>query len=869
MNRTAIASPVQEMADFPKPPLRRRRIIERPRLIRAIDRSRARVRLLVGSAGYGKTTLAEQWAAVPGKRVAWVRARRSSADVAVLVRQLAAASAANLPGCDRRVMERLNATADPADELDVLVDLLAEDLADWPEDGWIAVDDYHHIMESSDAEAFIESVVRQSPVQLLISTRDRPRWVSTRTVLYGEVVEIGESMLAMSEDEVSDLLVGAHEEMGAGLHAVAGGWPALIGIASMTIADSPLLGEDVITQKQVCAFFAEGMYRCLSAETRAGLTLLATAPSLDFELATELLGAEIAERVCSEALTIGVLEERGGKLDFQPLAAAFLEDRARRETAADVRLASVRALEIYRARREWDAAFDVVAGQDMDGLEELLEDALDDLLNSARLATLATWIDRASASGAEAPALLVAAAEIDLRHGRHTSAETRAMQAIRKGSSADSEFRAVEVAARAAHVGSREDEALELYRRALELASDPRRRRKALWGLVVCAGALELDEAHELMSELEADTAGSGPTELVRLVDRQLSLGLRFGYVKHLDEARRVAELVPLVDDPFYRCSFRSMYSWALTLTCFYAEASQQAKLLLDDARDYRVDVAIPHAQALHGYAAAGLRRFGEANELLIEAAATARAFNDPFAEQNAYALRIRVLVEEGRAMEACSIEPPATPRSVKGMQGEVLASRALALATLGRLTEALEIGSNAASLTQGIETRVLWPAVKAVVALKSRSADIVDRAAELVDVAFGSGAVDPLVCAYRGNADLLSVLLSQAGTVERTVFALNRAGDNDIANAAGLNASGSLDPRSSLSAREREVYDLVCAGLSNKEIAGRLFITEGTVKVHVHKMFDKLGVRSRTALALSAVHERFRQATSADDSDH
>ncbi len=65
------------------------------------------------------------------------------------------------------------------------------------------------------------------------------------------------------------------------------------------------------------------------------------------------------------------------------------------------------------------------------------------------------------------------------------------------------------------------------------------------------------------------------------------------------------------------------------------------------------------------------------------------------------------------------------------------------------------------------------------------------------------------------------------------------------------------LDPVQTLSPREREVYDLVCEGLSNREIASSLFISEATVKVHVHHVFDKLGIRSRTALAMNAVHER------------
>ncbi|MDF2751497.1 MAG: hypothetical protein K0T00_2673, partial [Gaiellaceae bacterium] len=44
-----------------KPPVSRRRIIERPRLTRLLDESPARIKMLVAPAGYGKTTLARQW----------------------------------------------------------------------------------------------------------------------------------------------------------------------------------------------------------------------------------------------------------------------------------------------------------------------------------------------------------------------------------------------------------------------------------------------------------------------------------------------------------------------------------------------------------------------------------------------------------------------------------------------------------------------------------------------------------------------------------------------------------------------------------------------------------------------------------------
>jgi len=60
-------------------------------------------------------------------------------------------------------------------------------------------------------------------------------------------------------------------------------------------------------------------------------------------------------------------------------------------------------------------------------------------------------------------------------------------------------------------------------------------------------------------------------------------------------------------------------------------------------------------------------------------------------------------------------------------------------------------------------------------------------------------------------------------------------------------------DPFDALSARERAVASLVQRGLRNKEVASELGLTEGTVKVHLHKVFDKLGIRGRTELILLA----------------
>ena len=57
------------------------------------------------------------------------------------------------------------------------------------------------------------------------------------------------------------------------------------------------------------------------------------------------------------------------------------------------------------------------------------------------------------------------------------------------------------------------------------------------------------------------------------------------------------------------------------------------------------------------------------------------------------------------------------------------------------------------------------------------------------------------------------------------------------------------------LSVREREIVTLVAQGFKNKEMAERMFISQQTVKNHLHNIFDKLGVSDRLELALYAIH--------------
>jgi DNA-binding NarL/FixJ family response regulator len=67
------------------------------------------------------------------------------------------------------------------------------------------------------------------------------------------------------------------------------------------------------------------------------------------------------------------------------------------------------------------------------------------------------------------------------------------------------------------------------------------------------------------------------------------------------------------------------------------------------------------------------------------------------------------------------------------------------------------------------------------------------------------------------------------------------------------LDARNAAAPARELSAREREVLDLLATGLANKQIARQLGISDRTVKAHLTRIFQQIGVTDRTQAALWA----------------
>ena len=71
------------------------------------------------------------------------------------------------------------------------------------------------------------------------------------------------------------------------------------------------------------------------------------------------------------------------------------------------------------------------------------------------------------------------------------------------------------------------------------------------------------------------------------------------------------------------------------------------------------------------------------------------------------------------------------------------------------------------------------------------------------------------------------------------------------------IRASRTADPLAELSEQERAVFELIGEGLTNREIAERLFLAEKTIKNYVSRLLAKLGMQRRTQAAVLATELR------------
>ena len=183
-------------------------------------------------------------------------------------------------------------------------------------------------------------------------------------------------------------------------------------------------------------------------------------------------------------------------------------------------------------------------------------------------------------------------------------------------------------------------------------------------------------------------------------------------------------------------------------------------------------------------------------------------------------------------------------------------------LRTLLRDCVDLKFAGGASTIAAGIEiVRAIRPAVV-----------IIDKAlgyqaiADWLLALKGSGTAAVVWGSGIGNAEALRfVQAGVRGVVQKnseleSILACLRAvseGSNWMADTILQTSPRPARSRSSLTPREAQIVELVEKGMRNKEIATRLGIQTGTVKIHLKHIFEKTGCRGRYGLALSGLREK------------
>ena len=317
--------------------------------------------------------------------------------------------------------------------------------------------------------------------------------------------------------------------------------------------------------------------RCSAAldpTVQRSLSELSVVPSLDREIISTLLGERDAEVACDAALDVGLLVERGTRIELHPLARVFLDERTSAWESIAAPGGGVSCVSIAIAKTGTPHSSSSSAPQ----LTELSthssqQRSMTYLIQpgSRRLRRGAVWRPTRMSSRR---LTRLARAEVRLRDGHLLEATAYAeMAAV----SPELAFRALCIAGRAAHLASREEAGLELFHRAEEVAASRGSAADAKWGQLACSIDLEHPDAAEALDELSAGVSFADVREVVRMATHRMYLQLRTGSLQ-LDEADTAWQVIDAVRDPIVVTSFLSAYSIALALSARYSDASRRHK---------------------------------------------------------------------------------------------------------------------------------------------------------------------------------------------------------------------------------------------------------------------------------------------------
>ena len=424
MSPPAAASIVHERL----PPAPRPELVPRQRLLgRLMDARQARVVLLTAPAGYGKTTLLEQWAASDERCFAWVTLDEHDNDVTTLLSAVVVA----LDAIEPVSWDVFEALSERPVEDGIGLRRMARHLSRRDQPMVLVLDDLHVLRNRGARQAMKAIWAALAPgSQLALASRSEAGLPVGRLRAQGSSIELRSTDLALTRSEASELLSRAglelSPEQGVALTRRTEGWPAGLYLAALSLreqqgsrtavegfsGDDPLVSDYV--REEVLSTLSAGERQFL---TRTSVLDQLSAPLCDAVLERDDSAELLAALARSNALLVGLDRCGAGYRHHRLLADVLRAELGRRDPADAIRLHQRAGAWFAQQGDPERAIHHAVEAHDVAGAGRLLWAAVLPRAAQGRKTAIADWLARFSAperAGSPALALVAAAASLAL-----------------------------------------------------------------------------------------------------------------------------------------------------------------------------------------------------------------------------------------------------------------------------------------------------------------------------------------------------------------------------------------------------------------------------------------------------------------------
>jgi LuxR family maltose regulon positive regulatory protein len=387
------------------PPAAFNRTLERPRILKLLEQgSAARVNLVHGPAGFGKTTLLRQaYLARPTGRVAWITFDAGDNDPGRLLFHLAAAIG--------HPFATASHTESAFDNLSITADHLVElqrAFAELPADFCLFFDDVDALTEHAALET-IRSLIQSAPPEttFILGARAHPELPLGRLRMHGALQEIDANLLRFSRSEIEQLL--RHEVpnepidplMVDRLAEVTEGWIGSIQMAVMSLKSTRNKRDFLLnfsgSNTELADYLAEDLLARQSRELKDFLIATSVLDQLSPELCDWVLqregSAAILEQLVKANMFLFSIGTEPSWYRYHGLFRDFLLNRAR--VPGDANLGALRkraALWFSEHGRPAAAIHYALASDDFELATDFIDESVMPFFFAGRLITIAEWV---------------------------------------------------------------------------------------------------------------------------------------------------------------------------------------------------------------------------------------------------------------------------------------------------------------------------------------------------------------------------------------------------------------------------------------------------------------------------------------------